>query len=198
MNTVIATNNQSATISAVSSPKGDWIEIDFIDSARRQAKRNAKGITRERQMLNRNKLIQGVCADYRSHYPAVYEKGGKLPADAFKMVEAAVDKVIIENLSMVTNENCVSMSRKFHFNNKSGDVTERVMLTGENVVSLQEKKFGLVQFIEATQKKIANLELKPTNESAEKLQAAREQLMRYQLAMDNVSKEIAAQEALKP
>jgi hypothetical protein len=77
-------------------------------------------------------------------------------------------------------------------------VTERVMLTGENVVSLQEKKFGLVQFIEATQKKIANLELKPTNDSAEKLQAAREQLMRYQLAMDNVSKEIAAQEALKP
>jgi hypothetical protein len=196
MDTVIATNNQSATLNAVSNPKANWIEQDFILSAQRCAARAAKGVTKEQHMLNRAKLIKGVAADYRSHYPAIYEQGGKLPSETFAMVEKAVDKVILSHIADVTPENIVSKRKYHYFNSKLNTVTERVTLTGENIVALKEQRFGLICFIEQAKKRIANIELKPVVDN-EKLQGAREQLLRYQMALDNVDKEIAAQNSAK-
>jgi hypothetical protein len=144
---------QSATQLSVS-PNGES-EFSFQDSVRRQAERTAKGTTRERQLLNRNKLVSATCADYRMHFPSIYGKTERLPSE----------------------------------------VTERIQLTGENKLTLKEQLFGCTMFISQAEKRLKELEAKPTPDY-DREKAIKQQIMQLNLTKQFITGEIEHQSKL--
>ncbi len=188
---------QSATTLAVS-PTGES-QFDIADSVRRCAERTAKGTTRERQFLQRNKLMSTVCADYRSHFPAIYGKTERLPSEVYERIESEVDKFITSQLGRVNNLNVISLRRGFFHNAKEMEITERIINTGENKLTLKEQLLGANIFITSAEKRLSDLERKPTPDY-EREKEVKAQIMRLNLTkqfimgeMDHQSK--AATEA---
>src|SRR2546429_3816569 len=90
---------QNATDLAVSGQSEENFDINAC--VRRNAERTAKGTTRERQFLQYNKLISTCCADYRSHFPAIYGKSERIASDAFGKIDKAVTEFIQAQLNRV-------------------------------------------------------------------------------------------------
>ena len=151
---------QSATVLAVS-PTGEE-QYDIAGSVKRCAERTAKGTTRERQFLQRNKLMSAVCADYRSHFPAIYGKTERLPSAVYSRIEEEVDKFINNQLSRINTLNCLSLRRGFYHNHREMEITERIVTTGENKLTLQEQLLGVNIFITGAEKRLKDLHAKPT------------------------------------
>lgn len=192
MNAVLATQKQSATLNAISTPI-DWQEYDYQQSARRAAKRSAKGVVKESQMLKRENLLNMVRADIRSHFPALYAVKGRLPEAVNAQVEKAVDGFLAEKLGTVNVENVISMKRYHYFNKALGAVTERTQLVAENIVSAREQRFGLIVMIGKATKRLNSLLEKPAHdeEHKAKVTSARESLLNFQLTLERVDSVLA-------
>ena len=132
---------QNATDLAIS-PTGEE-DYDFDLSVKRQATKSAKGTTRERLTLNRNKLITHVCGDFRMHFAAVYGKSEKLPRDIFNKVENAVDNYLTEQLKQVNSLNVISSRRAFFHIARQAEIVERVTIIGENKLVLRSNYLEL-------------------------------------------------------
>ena len=189
--TVVA---NSATALAVSSPSEADYQFDV--ACRNAATRTAKGATRERQMLNRQKLIAAICADYRAHFAAVYGKSERLPSNVFEHIEAEADKYLIGQMKAVNVQNIIGMRRGFHHDSKQAMVTERVTLTGENFLALQEQHLGITIFITQLERRLDDVMRKKTPDYD------LEKRIKQQLAQCNYTKtfvegEIAKQKELK-
>ena len=189
MNTVLA---QSATQLAVSNSVSEDA-FPFQERIKMAAERQAKGVTRERQMLNRNKLISALCADYRAHFAAIYGKTDRLPSAVFEKVETAVDNYIAEQLNRVSKHNAISFRRAFHHDFNQQKVTERVVATGENELSLQEQHLGVNLFIGQAERKLKDLEAKKTPDY-EREKQVKDQLMKLNVTKAFIEGEIAHQQ----
>jgi hypothetical protein len=126
------------------------------------AARSAKGTTRERLNLNKQSLVDSLRNDYRSCYTEIYGKGERLPSDICDKIDKAVSEFISKQLARVNESNVIGFRRAFHWKEKDSSVTERLTSTGENSLSLEEQHFGIVQFIIAAEKRLAELEAKKT------------------------------------
>lgn len=185
--------SQSATQLAVS-PAGES-DFDISASVRRQAERTAKGTTRERQLLNRNKLVSASCADYRMHFPAIYGKTERLPSEIYSKIETAVDEFLAEQFKRVNATNALTLRRAFYHNSRQMEVTERIQLTGENKLTLKEQLFGVNLFIGSAEKRLADLEKKPTPDY-DREKAVKQQIMQLSLTKQFILGEIQHQEKL--
>lgn len=187
---------QNATEQAISNSAEQWTTEMFSASATRAAERQAKGITRERQMLNRQKLIATVCADYRSHFAAIYGKTERLPSAIYEQIELSVDTLIDNQRKQVHNQNIIGMRRAFYHNSRDMAVTERVQLTGENQLSLKEQLFGCHLFIGQAEKRLTELQAKP-NPDYDREKAVKQQIMKLRLTEQFIKGEMEHQEKLK-
>src|SRR5215813_5286581 len=151
----------SATKLAVSPHKGE-ADFDFQLCVKRNADRAAKGTTRERQLLNRNKLVSACCNDYKSHFTAIYGKTDLLPHDIYNRINDEVDKFLQAQFNRVNLSNALSLRRGFYHNFRGLEVTERITILGENKLELKEQLFGCNMFIEAANKRLNDLMQKPT------------------------------------
>lgn len=171
---------QSATQLAVSNGESNWTPLQFDDSTQRNAEKRAKGITREGNLLNRNKLISAVCADYRSHFASIYGRTDRLPSEVFAMVETAVDKFINSKLSEINLTNAISYRRSFFHKPNTCEVVERVTAIAENTLLLKEQHLGINMLINTTEKRLAMLQAKKTPDY-EKEKQVKAQIMRLEL-----------------
>lgn len=193
MSTAIA---QNATQLTVSNGSPDWADTDFELSVKRCAERTAKGVTRERHMLQRNKLVSGVCADYRSHFASVYGKTDRLPTAIFERIEAAVDSYINSKLREVNPMNVVNYRRSFYHNSRDMEITERIAVTGENKLTLKEQLLGVTIYITQAEKRLKDLESKPSPDY-EREKAVKQQILKLQLTKDFILGEMKHQESVE-
>lgn len=185
---------QSATDAAVT--LNGEANHDFLTAARDAAVRQAKGVTRERQMLNRQKLIQSVCSDFRMHFAEIYGKTDRLPSDIFAKVTESVDAVISEALKTVNHTNIISHRRAFYHDSKNMLITERVQLTGENQITLQEQHLGITLFIGQAEKRLKDLQAKKTPDY-EREKEVKAQLMKLTVTQQFIDREIENQKKLE-
>lgn len=191
--------SQSATQLTVSNATSEWSEVEFALSAKRCADRTAKGTTRERQLLKRNGnggLISMVCADYRGHFAAIYGKTERLPSAVFSLIEKAVDKFLSDKMSEVNVNNAISYRRGFYHDGRNMAVTERIQVTGENQLSLKEQHLGVNLFIGAAEKRLKDLEAKPTPD-LDREKEVKAQIMRLTITRSFIEGEMKHQEELK-
>ena len=184
---------QSATQLAVSG--GKETEFDFKQHVKDAAHRQAKGVTRERQMLNRNKLVSAVCAVYRAKFAAIYGKTDRLPTEVFTKIETAVDEHINETLKLINPANVITYRRSFFHNANDMMITERVMATGENQLTLREQLCGVRLFIEQAEKRLKELESKKTPDF-DREKAVKAQIMRLSVTQDFILGEMKSQSKL--
>lgn len=187
MNQVLS---QSATNIAVSSTPEE--QFDFALAAERACKRNAKGMTRERSEINRNKVLNAVRADYRSHYPAIYSKTDRIPSDINDKLEAAVDAYIEGCLKQVNLANCTGIRKSFSHKASQMKFVEKVTVTGENEISLKEQSFACTTALEQLNRREADAE-KRNNCTDEMRKAFREQRMRLEVTKTFITREIEHQ-----
>lgn len=186
--------SQSATNLAVS-PLGEQ-KFDIEACVKRNAERTAKGTTRERQFLQRNKLISSCCADYRAHFPMIYGKTERLPSAVYNEIEKAVDTFITAQMARIHNLNVISMRRSFFHNSRDMEITERITNVGENKLSLQEQLLGVTTFITQAERRLKDLEAKPTPDY-DREKAVKANIMRLQLTKDFILGEMATQDKAK-
>lgn len=185
---------QSATqLTVHSNSEENW---NFKSSVIRQAERTAKGTTRERQLLNRNKLVSAACAEYRCHFAAIYGKTDRLPTAIFSKIETCVDEFLSEQFKRINPLNAQSLRRGFYHNSRQMEITERIHLVGENKLTLEEQKLGVNMFITAAEKRLKDLEKKPTPDY-DREKAVKQQLMQLELTRNFILGEIKHQEELK-
>jgi hypothetical protein len=188
---------QSATI-LTKSANGE-ANYDFELVVKGMATQQAKGVTRERQMLNRQKLISKVCANYRATFAEIYGKSDRLPSDVFVKVEAAVDSFLTKQLSAITTTNIISQRKSFFVNRKDMSVTERVFNVGENALALKEQHLGINLFIGQVNRSIAALEKMPDNSNVwkeERLSLLNERLNQLEVVKIFIEREIANQQTV--
>ena len=187
--------SQSATNLAVSGQGEE--NFDFLACVRRNAERTAKGTTRERQFLQYNKLISACCADFRSHFPAIYGKSERIASDVFSKIDKVVTDFINSQLSRVNVTNVVGIRRGFYHNQKQMEVTDRITSIGENKLPLNEQLLGITIFITAANRRLDDLMKKPTPDY-DREKETRAQIMRLTVTKDFILGEIKTQEeALK-
>jgi hypothetical protein len=166
---------------------------DFAARVKLLGERAAKGITRERQTLNRAKLVSSLCADYKAHFAAIYENTNRLPSEIHDKICEAVDIFIQTHINRVNIHNAINFRRAFHHNDKQMSVTERVIATGENSLSLQEQKFGITLFITQANNRLRDLMAKVTPDY-DREKDVKEQIMRLETTKSFIMGEIAHQE----
>lgn len=191
----MSTNAIAPSTSLVSATSNGEENFDFSLSASNAASRQAKGTTRERHMLNRQKLISSVCADFRSHFAAIYGKTDRLPSEVFDKVERAVDELLAKLLGQVNATNAISFRRAFHHNGNQMKVTERVVTTGENEITLKEQLLGITLFIGAAEKRLKDLEAKKTPDY-EREKEVKQQIMKLTVTKSFIEGELKHQEKL--
>jgi hypothetical protein len=188
-------SNQNATLNAPSNTAALETEFPFAERLKLAASRQSKGVTRERQALNRNKLVTSMCADYRAHFASLYGKTDRLPSAIYEQIENAVDNYIATQLEQVNKNNVIAYRRAFHHNFNGQEITERVVLTGENKLTLQEQHCGVVLFIGSAERKLKDLEAKKTPDYDREKQV-REQIMKLNVTKAFIEGEIAHQSKL--
>lgn len=198
MNTPNVIDAQNATANAISNANPEWKSEDFAASAKRAGDRASKAtsITRERRMLQRSKLISAVCADYRAHFAAIYGKTDRLPSEVFEEIEKAVDNYIQESLNVVHKLNVIGMRRSFYHDHKNMSITERATVTGENQLAHKEQLFGVNLMIGAAERKLRELEAKPTPDH-EREQSVKVTLMKLNVTKNFIEAEIRHQDKLQ-
>lgn len=184
---------QNATALAISPcSEENW---QFDASAERAASRQAKGLTKERFMLNRQKLIAACCADYRAHFAEVYGKTERLPSAVFEKIEAAVDGVINKALALVHAGNAQSVRRAFAHKANDMKFVLRTVATGEDDISLKEQLFACNLAIGAAEKRLDEVMGKKTPDY-DREKALKAQIAKLMLTKQFISGEIAHQNKL--
>ena len=184
------TNNLTVT------PTGEE-NFDFFALAKRAMERAAgkSGVTRERQILKRQAVIDSMKADYRAHFAGIYGKDGKLPSAIYEKIVKVADEAIQKQIGRVNVANAISFRRGFHWAEKDMGFTERVTVTGENQISLEEQHLAATIFITQAEKRLKDLEAKKTPDyDAEKDCKAR--IMRLNVTKTFIEGEIKHQNEL--
>jgi len=169
-------------------------EFDFILHANKAAWTDGKGLTMERAMLQRSKLITSVVNAYRNQFAGIYGRKDVLPSEIFAKVENAVDTVISRALGGINENNVLSVRRSFHYNKANHTVTERVTAIAENMLTLKKQLLGITIYVTAAEKRLRELEAKPTpNHDAEK--KVRERIMNLGISQAFIQSELKKLEA---
>jgi len=185
--------SQSATLLAKSTvPKENW---DFAGAVERTAKRKSAGATRERHMLNFQKLVSSVCAEYRMHHAGEYGRTERLPTEIHGKIQTLCQEYIQKQLAQVHVGNVLSVQRRFFHKWKDSEIVERVTATGENVIALKEQLLGVKIFIGQTEKRLKDCEAKPTPDY-DREASIKESLAKLNRTKLYVESEIAHQEKL--
>lgn len=188
---------QNATDLAVSNGVSEWSEQDFKDCALRNSKRTAKGTTRERSELHYNKLISACCADYRSHFTALYGKSERLPSDIHQQIDKAVTELIQSQLNRVNVANVISFRRGFYHNQRNMEITDRLTSIGENKLPLEEQLLGVNIYITSANKKLDDLMKKPTPDY-DREREMKQTIMRLEVTKQFIMREIENQKKVTP
>lgn len=155
---------QSATQLAVSPTVEE--NFDFRASAKRAATKNHKGMTRERMLLNRGKLVSTVRNEFLAHYTSYTHKNvpGKvtLPDDIYSRIENAVDAFLNETMGRITVESITSFRRAFKLKVDDMDAVEETTIKGETIISLKEKHLAYTLAIGEAEKRLRKLAEKKT------------------------------------
>jgi hypothetical protein len=184
-----ATAQSTSELTKTGQSEKNW---DYAASVARAASRKTTGITREAHNLRRQQLVDSCKADYRAHFASVYGKTDRLPTDIFNAIELAVDTFITSQLGRINAANAISFRRGFYWAEKDMSVTERVTAVGENKITLQEQKLGIVIFIAQAKKRLKDLEAKPTPDlDAEK--ECKSRIMRLEVTKSFIEREIACE-----
>jgi hypothetical protein len=150
----------SATMLTVSNQTEE--NYPFSEVVTRIASQKAKGATREKWDINKNKLVSSVCSDYRNHFAMIYGKSDRLPSQIFDKIVEAVEKFITETIKAVNITNAVSVRKSFAWNERDLEVFERVEVRGKNVLALKEQLLGVNILITSANNRLKDLEKKPT------------------------------------
>jgi|ERR1041385_1952890 hypothetical protein len=186
-----ALTNQ-ATKLAVQSQGED--SFDFNSRLHALAVRTAKGSTRERQLVQWNKLFAAMCADYKAHFPAIYGRTDSLPANIVNKIETAITEYVNKSiLTTIRADNILSYNRKFYYNARNNAVTERIQLLGENTLLLKEQLLGVDIYITQAKKRLKDLEAKPTPDYKRE-QSCKEQINRLEVTREYILGELARQQ----
>lgn len=199
-------SNQNATLNAPSPVNVN--DFDFAASVKRCAERKlgSNGLTTKSHTLNRAKLVSSVCSDFRNHYPALFEKRDekgniipeslRLPEEYFTKVVAAVDSFIDSAFEeFKTNaDSLVKVSTRFVHKSKQKDVILRHTIQRDEVISLQQKKMGIILFIGETERQIAKINDQKTVMSEvtmERLKKLEARLVKENDTLNAVNQQIA-------
>lgn len=193
MNTVLA---QSATQLTQTNHGEEAFPFDEVVSKLGEQKLKKNGLTRQAFNLNPQKLIASVCAEYRAKFAMIYGKSDRLPSKVFDRISEEVHKWIEGKLQLVTPQNAVSVRRSFVHKSKDMSVAERVTIIGENVISLQEQLLGINIFISASERRLKDLEAKPTPDLDQE-KKVKERLLKLNLTKQFIQGEIEHQKTAK-
>ena len=187
---------QSATAIAIT-PCGEE-DYDFVAAVARAMSRKVKdnGVTRERQMLVRQQLIDTVKSEFRQHFAGVYGKSENLPSAVYGKIVEAVDSKVQEQLNRVNVTNVVSLRRGFHWSEKTMSVTDRITVVGENILDLKEQHLGINCFISAAERRLKDLEAKKTPD-LELEKQVKDRIRRLMVTRSFIEAEIKHQESVK-
>ena len=185
---------QSATSLTVSTTGGED-NFPFAERIETLAQKQAKGMTREKVLINKQKLTSQVCADYRAHFANLYGKTERLPSEIFEKIEKAVDTFIERNLKLVNPFNAQSVRRAFAVKFNDLMIVERVTAIGENTLSLKEQKFGIEIALGQANKRLDDLQAKKTPDY-DREKELRAQIMKLTLVKDFILGELKHQEKL--
>ncbi len=159
--TTVSTQTPSATSNpneaATSTPK----QVDIAALTKVEAERATKGVTRERFMLNREKLVNAVRAKWKS-LMGVENKGGRVPSEIDNTINDCVDAFITRTLTAVNATNAQSVTRSFAHDARNMAVVENVTARGRNILVLNEQKLGCTLLIGAQEKRLTTLQAKKT------------------------------------
>lgn len=143
MSTLVSTQNPStesvANNAAVSTPK----EIDIAAIVSRQAEKKSKSpVVRGAFMLNREKLLNSVRAEWKS-LMGMEAKGNRVPEEMDGKLCNEVDAYIMKALGMINPANAVSIRKSFAHDSSNMAIVEKVVATGKNILALEEQKLGV-------------------------------------------------------
>ncbi len=163
----------NANEAATSTPK----VIDIASLVNVEAERATKGVTRQRFMLNREKLVNAVRAKWKSLVGESRrdEQGNVLPAlarvpsEIDDTINTCVDNFINATLrSNLHAANLQSVTRSFAHDARNLMVVESVTAKGRNILAMNEQKLGITLLIGAQEKRLTALQAKKTpNHEAE-------------------------------
>jgi len=149
---------QSGTQLTPSGPTGGEQAFDFRGAVIKIAAAKAKGATIARYNLNKNKLVSGVCAEYKAMFASVYSRESRLPGEIMDRITSECDKFIGEQLNAITAENSTGLRRAFAHKERDMSVVERVTSTGENTLDLKRQHFGINLLIGQAEERLKNLQ----------------------------------------
>jgi hypothetical protein len=151
--------------------------------------------TRERSMLNRQKMIEAMKNHFRTNFPAVFGKTERLPSDVFAKIEAACDRKINKRLAEITPANAVSYRRGFAFKSNDLSIVDRITLVGENMLTLDEQLLGVHIFQRQAEHRLEDLFKKKTPDH-DREKAVRAHIAKLAVAEEFIKGEIAHQTKL--
>jgi hypothetical protein len=133
-------------------------EYPFGERLLTLAARKSGGTIRASYSLKPQALIDSLRNDYRCQYASIYGKNDKLPSSVIEKIRDEVDSFLAKMLAGVNASNVISSSKKFYWRENDKDVTERVVNTGENELTMQEQRDGINSLITQGEKRLKSLE----------------------------------------
>lgn len=198
-------NNQNATLNAPSVV--DVSSFDFKACVARIAKRKCEGVNIASINLNKSKLVSSVCSEFRSQYPALFdkrdEKGNiipsslRLPEEYFNKVVEAVDCFHAEQFDQFNKFSDQVTTYKSRFVHKANtkEVFIRHTLVRDEIVSLETKLTGINAFISATERAIKSINDQKTvlsEKTQERLTKLEKRLVKEETTRNEIKAQLAA------
>jgi hypothetical protein len=176
-------------------------EYPFGERLLTLAARKSGGTIRASYTLKSQALIDSLRNDYRCHYAGIYGKSDKLPSAVIDKIRSEVDLFLARMLAGVNSSNVISSSKKFIWRENDKDVMERVVLTGENELTMQEQRDGIDALIYQSEKRLKSLENKKLQENEklphyEKIKKLASQILRMNSTKLFIEAEIQHQQEL--
>lgn len=185
---------QSATAIATSTVSVD--DFPFATVVAKYATRGdkIKGNTKDVRSLKRNKLISGVCAIFRDHYPSLFakrdDKGNiidatqRVPAEYYDKIVEAVDLFIANSLAEFCKDTLEFTRRHVHKSKRHIFVEVRTA-KDEQEIDWQQQHLACVIAIGNVNRRITDLDKanKLTDDTYLKL---KEQLKALEVTMENI------------
>lgn len=153
---------QSAASLAVSVniSEQDWFADEHLASVIKRLSNvtvQVNGVTREKRSMKADEIAGRVRREFRAKFCGVYSKSEAIPAEYNNKIDKFVIAYMAESIGMVHPGNIVDWKRKFHFRKDECDITERVILQGENIITLKEQRIGCRAFITSNEHRKADL-----------------------------------------
>lgn len=176
---------QSVTQLSVSSPD----VIDFAAIVQKNSARSVKGVTRERLLLNFNKLCNACRDEVRS---LLGIQKGRLPDEINVKVEEAVQVFIQQQVNRVHPGNALSFRTYFAHDFRNLRVVERVNALGENTLALKEQSFGVTLLLNKAEERLTKFKADLNRYTREGEEALQKTITELSLTKKHIEASIAA------